>query len=85
MESDMVTIYTTPTCPYCKMAKEFFKEHGIRCEEKDVTKDPQARERMIEKSKQMGVPVISIGDEVMVGFTENREALLKWIEFHAKK
>lgn len=85
MESDAVTIYTTPTCSYCKMAKEFFKEHDIQYEEKDVTKDPQARERMVEKSKQMGVPVITIGDEVMVGFTKNRDALLKWAGLHAKK
>lgn len=67
------------------MAKAFFDEHQIQYAEKDVTKDAQAKTEMIEKSKQMGVPVIAIGNEVMVGFTENRDALLKWIEFHTKK
>lgn len=67
------------------MAKVFFDEHQIQYAEKDVTKDAGAKSEMIEKSKQIGVPVITIGNEVMVGFTENRDALLKWIEFHTKK
>lgn len=73
-----VTIYSTPTCPYCKMAKQFFKEHGVAYKEIDVSSDMKAAEEMIAKSGQMGVPVISItngGEKIIVGF--NREAMKK--------
>jgi len=63
-----VTIYSTPTCVYCKMTKAFFKEHNIAYEEKDVSQDEVARDEMIGKSKQMGVPVIDIDGEILVGF-----------------
>ena len=63
-----VIIYSTPYCVYCKAAKEFFQEHGVVYEEKDVAKDEEAREHMIRRSGQLGVPVIEIGDEVVVGF-----------------
>lgn len=63
-----VIVYTTPTCPYCHAAKDFLKENNIRFEEKDVSKDKKAAEEMIEKSGQMGVPVIEIGSKVIVGF-----------------
>lgn len=63
-----VKIYTTPTCVYCKMAKEFFKKHNVQYEEADVSVDEKAREEMIEKSQQMGVPVIEIDGEIHVGF-----------------
>jgi len=66
-------IYTTPTCQFCKMAKAFFQEKGIEYEEKDVVQDLDARKEMVEKSGQLGVPVITIGDNVVVGF--NRDAL----------
>lgn len=65
-----VTIYTTPTCVYCKMTKEFFKEHNIAYEEKDVAVDEQARNEMVEKSGQLGVPVIDIEGKITVGFDE---------------
>lgn len=67
-----VTIFTTPTCVYCKMAKEFFKQNNIQYEEKDVVKDSQARDEMINKSGQMGVPVIFVGDDIVVGFDRPR-------------
>lgn len=67
-----VTIYTTPTCVYCKMAKEFFKENNISYEEKDVATDAKAREKMIEQSRQMGVPVIDIDGNIVVGFDKKR-------------
>ncbi len=63
-----VIIYTTPTCVYCKMSKAFFKEHDIAFEEKDVSQDAGAREEMVSKSKQMGVPVIDIDGQIIVGF-----------------
>ena len=63
-----VKIYTTPTCIYCKMAKELFTKNNIQYEELNVASDDRAREEMINKSHQMGVPVIDIDGEVFVGF-----------------
>ena len=63
-----VIIYSTPTCPYCKMAKEFLKANKVEFEDIDVSSNREAAEHMIEKSGQMGVPVIEIGEEIIVGF-----------------
>ncbi|MEK7624113.1 MAG: glutaredoxin family protein [Patescibacteria group bacterium] len=68
-------IYTTSTCVYCKIAKAFFKEHNVAYEEKDVASDEKAREEMISKSGQMGVPVIEIDGQIVVGF--DKEELSK--------
>lgn len=67
-----ITIYTTPTCVYCKMTKSFFKENNVVYEEKDVSTDATARDEMIGKSQQMGVPVIDIDGELTVGFDKER-------------
>ena len=67
-----VTIYTTPTCQFCKMAKAFFKENNIAYEERDVTTDDKAREEMVEKSGQLGVPVIDVDGEIAVGFDKSK-------------
>lgn len=66
-----VTIYTTPTCVYCKMAKEFFQKNNVVYEEKDVLADVAAREDMTKKSGQLGVPVIDIDGKIVVGFNED--------------
>lgn len=63
-----VTIYTTPTCGYCRMAKDYFKEEGVEYEEKDVSADAKAREEMVNKTNQMGVPVIEVGEDIIIGF-----------------
>ena len=63
-----VKIYTTPTCPWCKKAKEWMKGKKIKYTEYNVAKDEKARKRIIEKSGQMGVPVLEIGAEVIVGY-----------------
>ncbi len=63
-----VIIYTTPTCVYCKLTKEFFKKHNVEYTEKDVAGDAVAREEMMQKSSQMAVPVIDIDSEIVVGF-----------------
>lgn len=63
-----VTIYSTPSCVYCRMAKAFFKEHDVEYQEKDVASDMAAQEEMIQKSHQMGVPVVDIDGEIFVGF-----------------
>ena len=67
-----VTIYTTPTCVYCRAVKELFADHKVQYEEKDVARDEQARNDMVQKSGQLGVPVITVDDEVVVGFDESR-------------
>lgn len=67
-----VSIYTTETCGYCKMAKEFFQKHNVEFQEFDVGKDLEKRQEMIEKSGQMGVPVISVGQDMIVGFNKPR-------------
>lgn len=65
-----VIIYTTPTCTFCKMSKDFFKANGVEYTEIDVAADEKAREKMFEISKQMGVPVIDIDGNVVVGFNK---------------
>lgn len=67
-----ITIYSTPTCHFCHMAKEFLTEHNVAYTDVNVAADPQKRAEMIEKSGQMGVPVITIGDEVIIGFDKGR-------------
>jgi glutaredoxin 3 len=63
-----VTIYSTPTCVYCKMAKEFFKKNNVAYEEFNVATDMKARQDMVNASHQLGVPVIKVDDQVIVGF-----------------
>ncbi len=67
-----VTIYSTPTCHFCKMAKAFFKENNIAYTEHDVASDMEKRKEMVEKSGQMGVPLIIIGEELITGFDKSR-------------
>lgn len=69
-----VTIYTTPTCHFCQMAKEFFAEKGVPYTGFDVAADPQKREEMIQLTGQLGVPVIKIGEDIMVGFDRQKIA-----------
>ena len=67
-----VTIYSTPTCHFCQLAKEFFKEKNIEYTEYDVSTDLEKRKEMIEKSGQMGVPVILVNEEMTVGFDKDK-------------
>ena len=65
-----VTIYSTPTCHFCHMAKDFFKEKGVAFEDFDVASNLEKRKEMMDKSGQMGVPVILIEDQIIVGFNQ---------------
>jgi len=67
-----VTIYTTPTCHFCHMAKDFFAENEITFTEHNVASDLDKRKEMVQKSGQMGVPVITVGDQYVVGFDHER-------------
>jgi glutaredoxin 3 len=69
-----VTIYSTDTCHFCNLAKEYFKANGIAYTEHNVGTDPERRKEMIELTGQLGVPVIRIGDQVVVGFREDMVA-----------
>lgn len=69
-ETKDVTIYSTPVCHYCHAAKDFFSENNVEYTEHDVAADQAKREEMIELTGQMGVPVIKIGDDIVVGFDE---------------
>jgi len=63
-----VTIYSTPSCHFCHLAKDFFKEKNVAYTEYNVASDLERRKEMVQKSGQMGVPVILIGPELIVGF-----------------
>lgn len=67
-----VTIYSTPTCHFCHAAKDFFTEHGVAFTDYNVASDLVKRKEMIERSGQMGVPVIYIDNQVIVGFDEEK-------------
>ena len=68
----MIKIYSTKSCVYCKKAKEFFEQNNIKYTEVNVAEDDKAREEMIKKSGQMGVPVIDVNGEIMCGYNEKR-------------
>lgn len=72
MQHLKVKIYTTPSCPWCRKAKSYFKELGIQFKEIDVSKDQKAAEELVRRTHQMGVPVIQIGSHYIVGFDKNR-------------
>ncbi len=73
-----IIVYSTPTCVYCKMAKEYFKSRGLEYAEFNVAEDDARRDEMVTKSGQLGVPVIDIGGKIFVGFNkpEIEKALL---------
>lgn len=67
-----VTVYSTPTCPYCHQVKQYLQTRGISFDDRDVSRDAAAAEEMVRLSGQRGVPVILIGDQVVVGFDRAR-------------
>jgi glutaredoxin-like YruB-family protein len=73
-----VLIYSTPSCPYCQMAKDFLKKNNIAFQETDVSKNEAAFQEMVQKSGQMGVPVIDVSGTIVIGF--NRRALAQLLD-----
>lgn len=67
-----VTVYSTPTCPYCQMLKEFLKEHDVAFKEVNVAEDKEAAKMIVKETKQMGIPVTKIGNEWVIGFDEEK-------------
>ncbi len=72
MADRKVIVYSTPTCPWCTRAKQYLKQAGVDFEEKDVSVDVKAAKEMVELTKQMGVPVIVIDGNPVVGFDKKR-------------
>lgn len=78
MEKQKIKIYSTSTCPYCHMAKDFFKNKKISFEDIDVGEDEEKAQEMMGISGQMGVPVIVINHNVIIGFDKGKiESLLR--------
>ncbi|OFW50897.1 MAG: NrdH-redoxin [Actinobacteria bacterium RBG_13_35_12] len=73
-----VLVYTTPTCPYCGRAKEYLKSNNIDVEDIDVSTSQNKLQEMIDKSGQMGVPVLDIEGKIIVGF--NKEEIDKALD-----
>ena len=67
-----VTIYSTPSCHFCHMAKDYFTENNVAYTDHNVAADPSKRQEMIEMTGQLGVPVIKIGDDIVIGFDQER-------------
>ncbi len=70
MSDKEVVIYSTPTCHFCQAAKAFFAENNVEYTEHNVAVDKERAQEMVQKSGQMGVPVIFVGDEMSIGFDE---------------
>lgn len=70
--SKPITIYSTVSCPFCKMAKAYFKEIKVPFTDVDVTNDADKADEMVRKSGQLAVPVIDIGGTIIVGFDRAR-------------
>ncbi len=80
-----VTIYSTPTCHFCQMAKEYFKANNVEYSEFDVASNSEKRREMMEKSGQLGVPVILIDESVVVGFNRPKLGQLLGINNNVAK
>jgi len=76
----MVKVFSTKVCPHCVTLKEFLKQYNVEYEEIDVGEDEEGRKEMIEKSGQMGVPVLEINGQIVVGFDKVRILELLGIE-----
>ena len=67
-----ITVYSTPTCPFCIRAKQFLKDNKIQFEDIDVSENHEKAQEMMKKSGQMGVPVLEIGEKIIVGFDKDK-------------
>ena len=72
MEDKKISIYTTPTCPWCKKAKDYLQGKGVQYTEHNVAEDRDKLDEMVQLTGQRGVPVIIAGDQVIVGFNESK-------------
>lgn len=75
-----VTVYSTPTCHFCHLAKDYLDEKGVAYTEHNVAVDAEQRQKMVEMTGQLGVPVIQVGEDVMVGFDQGKLSELLGIQ-----
>lgn len=68
----MVVVYTTQSCPYCRMTKRYLQEHRVPFREVDVGRDPQAAAMLVRKTGQMGVPVTEVNGRYIIGFDQGK-------------
>ncbi len=80
MAEQPVTIYSTPTCHFCHMTKDFLKEHSIPFTDYNVAENMEKRQEMVQMTGQMGVPVIVIGSEIIIGFDQKKLSQLLSIQ-----
>lgn len=66
-----ISIYTTPSCGYCRVAKDYLKKNGVPFSEYNVAADPRKADEMMRKSGQMGVPVLDINGKIIIGFNQS--------------
>jgi glutaredoxin 3 len=71
MAEKLVKVYSTPTCPWCKKAKQFLDANGIKYQDLNVAEDKAARDEMINTTHQMAVPTIAVDGEYVIGYNEN--------------
>ncbi len=71
-EPRRVVVFSTPTCPYCTMVKHYLEQKGVPFDDVDVSRDQAAAVDMVRRSGQMGVPVVDIGGQIVVGFDRMR-------------
>jgi len=67
-----VKVYSTPTCPYCVAVKEFLKENKVEFEDINISQDEESMKMIVEKTGQMGVPVVDIDGELVIGFDRQK-------------
>ena len=67
-----IKVYSAPSCPYCTMVKQFLKESNIAFEDIDVSVNQQAAQEMVDKTGQMGIPVVDIDGEIVIGFDQDK-------------
>ena len=65
-----ITLYSTPSCTYCRKAKDYFRARGVKFTEHDVSRDQRRADEMVRKSGQTGVPVIDVNGRIIVGFNQ---------------
>lgn len=71
-DAKSIIVYSTPTCPYCRQVKDYLRDRGVQFTDHNVAADVDARNQMIQKSGQMGVPVIDVDGSVVIGFNRGK-------------
>lgn len=71
-KTKQVTVYSTPTCPYCRQVKDYLTQKGVAFSDLNVAADLEARNTMVQKSGQLGVPVVEVDGQIVIGFNRTK-------------